>query len=63
MKPKVFLSHSKKDKEFVERIANDLRYARVDVWYDDWEIPSGTSFRREIVDGIESSDLFFCLPY
>ena len=59
MKPRVFLSHSKSDKAIIEKIANDLRSARVDVWYDEWEIPPGDSFRRQITKGIEESDLFF----
>lgn len=60
MKPKVFLSHSKKDKDFIERIANDLRSCGIDVWYDEWEIPPGESIRKKIFeDGITSCDLFF----
>lgn len=60
MKPRVFLSHSKTDKAFVERLAGDLRVARIDVWYDECEIPSGVSFRKRIFeDGITESDLFF----
>lgn len=60
MKPKVFLSHSKKDKVFVEKIANNLRSCGVDVWYDEWEIPPGESIRKKIFeDGITSCDLFF----
>lgn len=59
-KPKVFLSHSKQDKEIIERLANDLRRARIDVWYDEWEIPPGESFRKKIFeDGIPACDLFF----
>ena len=59
MKPRVFLSHSKNDKNFIENIANDLRSARVDVWYDEWEIPPGDSFRHQLTKGIDESDLFF----
>lgn len=60
MKPKVFLSHSKRDKEFIIQIANELRIARIDTWYDDWEIPSGESLRNRIFeDGIPGCDLFF----
>lgn len=59
MRPRVFLSHSKADKTFIERVAGDLRPALTDVWYDEWEIPAGSSFRREITGGIEDSDLFF----
>ncbi|MBR4791785.1 MAG: toll/interleukin-1 receptor domain-containing protein [Treponema sp.] len=60
MKPRVFLSHSKKDEEFIVKIANDLRLAQIDSWYDDWEIPPGTSIRRKIFEeGIPNCDVFF----
>ena len=60
MKPKVFLSHSSKDKPFITKLANDLRVAQIDVWVDDWEIPPGESIRRKIFeDGIPNCDLFF----
>lgn len=59
-KPVVFLSHSKKDKAFIQKIAGDLRNARIDCWYDDWEIPPGEPFMRKIFDeGLPESDLFF----
>ena len=59
-KPKVFLSHSKKDQDFIKQLALDLRSARIDVWYDDWEIPPGASLRSKIFeDGISECDLFF----
>ena len=59
MKPRVFLSHSKKDRGYVERLAMDLRSARIDVWYDDWEIPPGASLRTKIFEeGISECDLF-----
>jgi hypothetical protein len=60
MKPRVFLSHSKADRDFIEQLANDLRTARIDAWVDEWEIPPGHSFRRKIFEeGILSCDLFF----
>jgi hypothetical protein len=60
VKPKVFLSHSKLDRQFIERLATDLRSARIDVWYDEWEIPPGEPFRRHIFEyGIPECDLFF----
>ena len=60
MKPRIFLSHSKEDKQFVERIANDLRSASIDVWYDEWEIPPGESIRKKIFEeGIPNCDVFF----
>ena len=59
-RPRIFLSHSKKDAPFIERLANDLRLSLVDVWYDDWEIPPGDSLRKRIfTEGIPDSDLFF----
>jgi hypothetical protein len=59
-RPRIFLSHSKKDALFVERLANDLRVSFVDVWYDDWEIPPGDSLRKRIfTEGIPDSDMFF----
>ncbi len=60
MKPRVFLSHSKADREYIEKIANDLKSAQLDVWYDEWEIPAGASLRSKIFDdGIAKCDLFF----
>lgn len=59
MKPRVFLCHSKSDRILIEKIANDLRAAYIDVWYDEWGIPPGHSFRRQITKGMEDSDLFF----
>lgn len=60
MRPKIFLSHSKKDKLFIEKLANDLQKSGIDVWYDEWEIPVGESIRRKIFEeGITECDLFF----
>ncbi len=60
MRPRVFLSHSKKDKIFIEKLANDLRSCGIDVWYDEWEIPPGESIRKKIFeDGLTSCDVFF----
>ncbi len=60
MRPRVFLSHSKKDEDFIIKIAADLRIAQIDSWYDDWEIPPGASIRRKIFEeGIPNCDVFF----
>jgi hypothetical protein len=48
MKPKIFLSHSKKDKVIIEKVASDIRHCGIDVWYDEWEIPPGESIRKKI---------------
>jgi hypothetical protein len=34
----IFLSHNSKDKEFVRRLAAQLRLGGGDVWLDEWEI-------------------------
>ncbi len=60
MRPRVFLCHSKADQNFITQLAADLRPARVEVWYDDWEIPPGASLRSKIFEsGIPGCDLFF----
>lgn len=59
MKPRIFLSHSKKDKDFIVNLSNYLRLANIECWYDEWEIPPGESIRRKIFeDGLPSCDLF-----
>lgn len=60
MKPKIFLSHSKADKELIEKLANDLRSCSIDCWYDEWEIPPGESIKKKIFEeGIPNCDAFF----
>lgn len=60
MQPTVFLSHSKKDKKFIEKLANDLHIAQIKVWYDEWEISPGESIRKKIFeDGMPKCNLFF----
>ena len=60
MKPRVFLSHSKKDREYIEQLAMDLRSARIDVWYDDWEIPPGHLFEQKFLKKESLNAIFFC---
>jgi TIR domain len=59
VKPRVFLSHAKTDRELIERLAADLRAARIEVWFDEWEIPTGTSLRQRVFNGIARCDVFF----
>lgn len=54
--PTVFLSHNSQDRNFVERLASDLRANGVDVWYDKWEIKVGDSIVSKINDAISSRD-------
>ncbi len=55
-RPTVFLSHSSKDKDFVDRLAADLERAGIDVWYDRWEIGVGDSIVSKINAGLKESD-------
>lgn len=52
---KIFLSHSSKDKDFVRRLANDLKSNNVPVWFDEWELQVGDSLNQKISDGISES--------
>jgi len=56
--PSIFLSHSKIDKPFVEKLAKDLKNCGVNVWYDNWEIKVGDSITRRIEDGIHANEFF-----
>lgn len=52
----VFLSHSSRDKNFVGRLATDLKTAGVKVWYDDWAIDYGESIVEKVYNGLAESD-------
>jgi len=57
-KPRAFLSHSKKDKEFIEKLASDLRRCQIDCWLDTEEIRAGKSWLKVIFeDGIPTCDI------
>ena len=53
---RIFLSHSSKDKQFVEKLAKDILALDVEVWLDKWEIKVGDSLLDKIGEGLESSD-------
>lgn len=52
----VFISYSSKDKEFVEKLALDLKKMGVGVWFDKWEIKVGDSIVEKINQGIKTND-------
>ncbi|MBZ0289810.1 MAG: toll/interleukin-1 receptor domain-containing protein [Anaerolineae bacterium] len=54
--PNVFISYSRKDKEFAERLANALEADGRDVWIDYEDIPFASEWWEEICGGIESSE-------
>jgi len=56
-KPRVFLSHSKSDVGFIERLCNDLRKCQIAPWLDSEEIRHGHSWLSSIFeDGIPTCD-------
>jgi len=58
----VFLSHSKKDDEFVRRIYLDLRSKGLRVWIDETGLPPGEpSWRRTIAHAIRDSTAMIAL--
>jgi hypothetical protein len=52
----IFLCHSSADKEFVRRLAIDLRANSVNVWVDEREIQVGDRIREKIEQGLQQSD-------
>lgn len=57
IKPKVFISHSKKDIEFIDKIVHDLRYCFIDTWFDEIDIRHGESWLNEIFEnGLPACD-------
>lgn len=54
--PCVFLSHSSFDKALARRIADDLRRAEIEVWFDEWNIVAGESIPAKIQEGLQRAD-------
>ena len=54
--PDVFVSYSRKDKPFVEKLVTALEDKKRDVWVDFEDIPFASEWWEEIQKGIESSE-------
>ena len=54
---KLFLSHSTKDKDFVEKLATELRAQSIDPWWCEVDIEHGDDFVAKIEEGLKDSDL------
>ncbi len=54
---KVFLSHSSKDKNIVDKIFNEVQKNEIRAWYDKYEIKPGDSITDKINEGLENSDI------
>ncbi len=56
-KPRVFLSHSKKDISFIQRLCEDLRRCQIEPWLDEYEIRHGQPWLDAIFeDGMPVCD-------
>ena len=55
--PRIFLSHARDDKPFVEKLAFDLEQHGCRVWFDKWMI-KGADFVEKIEEGLRESDHF-----
>jgi tetratricopeptide (TPR) repeat protein len=55
---RVFVSYSSKDRDFIVRLADDLKQAGHDVWLDIWKITGRKPYWSEIQEGIESCSHF-----
>ncbi|MEJ9227728.1 toll/interleukin-1 receptor domain-containing protein [Priestia aryabhattai] len=50
--PRIFLSHSSKDKVIVDVIFNKLKQRKIDAWYDKYEIDPGDSITDKVNEGL-----------
>ncbi len=56
IRPRVFISHSSKDKPFVETLVEQLEELGVETWFDAVQLQPGDSIVRGIQDGLSDSD-------
>ena len=57
MSKKIFLSYSRNDKDFAEKIAKRLERQGYVVWWDLTDIDGGDRWAKEIQDGIKNSEI------
>ncbi|MFA5084518.1 MAG: toll/interleukin-1 receptor domain-containing protein [Candidatus Paceibacterota bacterium] len=51
----VFICHASEDKSFVEKLAEALKKANIEVWYDDFQLGWGDDLRPVIDNGLKNS--------
>lgn len=54
----IFISYSRRDQEFVTRLASDLHNRVAGVWFDQSAIQLGQKWHDEIVEGIRDCKAF-----
>ncbi len=52
----IFVSHTHTDKDFVEKLVNDLNRWHFDLWFSTWEIAPGESIVEKVQNGVTDSD-------
>ncbi len=58
MEKKVFISYSRKDTEWADKIKSTLEENHIDCWMDRAGIYAGGKYTREIIDAIKGCDIF-----
>lgn len=58
---KVFISHSHKDNTLAEKVANTLKAAGMETWYDKWEIMPGENWAEKMAKGLRESNAMVVL--
>jgi hypothetical protein len=58
---KVFISHSAKDTEWVRSFANALKELGLSVWFDEFDVQPGESWRDALEAGLRGSDVVVAL--
>ncbi len=56
--PRVFISHSSRDKDFVRKLKADLDAQKLDVWVDEQRIDVGGSIVEGVSEGLRDTDYF-----
>lgn len=56
--PRVFISHSSKDKDFVRKLTSDLKAHNLAVWFDEQELGVGDSIVQGVSEGLKNTDYF-----
>src|SRR5262245_13375118 len=54
---KIFLSHSTKDKQFVQTLAHELEAEGIEPWLCEVDIERGDNFVAKIEEGLREADL------
>lgn len=56
--PDLFISYSRRDKDFIQKLHGALSAAGYDIWVDWEDIPPTTEWKKEIERGVESANTF-----